>query len=213
MFCKFMMQKTLNLFIMKHLNKFVLSFCILLTSASVFSQTTKKENLPNKNIDVKREYDKDGNLIRYDSTYVYSWSSDSTHQFLPDSILYNFSDMYKMRKKMQEQMEQFFQKDSSDNKVFRHPFFSDDFFGKDFFDPQFFRRDFFSKDSSKNDFFKELEEMLESRKNLRYQHNSKMQKELDSLRHDFLKQRQEYYQQRDSIYRKHNEKKSNTVDI
>ena len=55
--------------------------------------------------------------------------------------------------------------------------------------------------------------MLESRKNLRYRHNSKMQKELDSLRHEFLEQRKEYYQQRDSIYRKHEEKQSNTVDI
>lgn len=43
------------------------------------AQNTNKANNPNERSNVTKEYDEQGNLIRYDSTYVKSWSSgDST---------------------------------------------------------------------------------------------------------------------------------------
>lgn len=203
---------------MKHVSKILLSLCVLLISTSVFSQDTIQKNLPKKNIDVKREYDKDGNLIRYDSTYVYSWSSDSTYHFMPDSVFLNFSDIHEMRKEMQERMQHFFKRDTSVNKSFHHPFFSDDFFDKDFFDkdffdPQFNRKNFFYRDSSHREFFKDLEEMIEGHQFFRQERNKGIHKDLDSLHNEFIKERKEYFRKRDSIYRKHSKEKSNNIDI
>jgi len=39
---------------------------------------TKKQNLPRENSKVTREYDEKGNLIKFDSVYSYSFSSDTT---------------------------------------------------------------------------------------------------------------------------------------
>ena len=41
----------------------------------------KKKNSPDEQVTVKREYDENGNLIRFDSLRVYKWSSDSGFQF------------------------------------------------------------------------------------------------------------------------------------
>jgi hypothetical protein len=57
---------------------------LILASALFFVQaqkTEKKKNGPDEKITVKREYDKNGNLTRFDSLRVYSWSSDSTFRF------------------------------------------------------------------------------------------------------------------------------------
>ena len=43
----------------------------------------KKSNSPKENSTVKREYDDKGNLIKFDSTYTYSWSNDTS---LLDSV-------------------------------------------------------------------------------------------------------------------------------
>lgn len=203
---------------MKGIKKLLLAICVLLISVAAFCQNTESKKLPKKDIKVNKEYDENGNLIRYDSTYVYSWSSDSTHHFFNDSTFFNKMDMSKMHKRMQEQLSRFFGPDSLRQKDHKHPFFSDDFFKDDFFDRDFFDssmfpRNFHQRDSNQSDFFKELEEMMKSRRQFRQQYNNEMQRELDSLRRDFLEQRKKYYQQRDSIYRKHKGMQSNTIDI
>ena len=53
-----------------------LSFC--LTSGLMAQNATKKSIQPKENSKVTREYDEKGNLIRFDSVYSYSYSSDST---------------------------------------------------------------------------------------------------------------------------------------
>lgn len=45
---------------------------------SIAQKSDKKQNLPRENSKVTREYDEKGNLIRFDSVYSYSYSSDST---------------------------------------------------------------------------------------------------------------------------------------
>lgn len=59
--------------------KKTVSFMILLFSTSLlFAQKQMETKLPDEQIKVERKYDDAGNLIRFDSTYVKSWSSDST---------------------------------------------------------------------------------------------------------------------------------------
>ncbi|MCY1721912.1 hypothetical protein OU798_16275 [Prolixibacteraceae bacterium Z1-6] len=57
----------------------------------VFAQDTNKDNNPDEQIIVNKQYDENGNLIQYDSTYVHQWSSsDSTFQFLfPDDPFFS----------------------------------------------------------------------------------------------------------------------------
>ena len=43
----------------------------------VFAQTTSPVAAPQEHIHVKRKYNKQGDLVGYDSTYVKTWSSDS----------------------------------------------------------------------------------------------------------------------------------------
>jgi len=60
---------------------FLISGLVIFTS-QVFAQDTNKENDPDEQTIVNKEYDENGNLIQYDSTYVHHWSSaDSTSKF------------------------------------------------------------------------------------------------------------------------------------
>ncbi len=55
----------------------------------VLAQNGKSQ--PNVHIEVKRELDNNGNVIRYDSTYSWTWSgSDSSSNFLNDSMFFQF---------------------------------------------------------------------------------------------------------------------------
>ncbi|HET8736001.1 MAG TPA: hypothetical protein VFM69_05360 [Pricia sp.] len=98
------------------------------------AQNTEK---PEGTWKVEKEFDEDGNLIRYDS--IYSWSSDGDFEGL--STLDNDSAIESMRSKfnayfpdIEEDFKGFFQNDS----LFSERFFNEDFFrsefGKDFMD-------------------------------------------------------------------------------
>jgi len=45
------------------------------------------KNKPQTNIKVNKEYDNKGNMIRYDSTYSWSYSSDGTNAEINDSMM------------------------------------------------------------------------------------------------------------------------------
>lgn len=77
------------------------------------------KNKPKEDIRVNREYDEKGNLIKFDSVYSYSYSSDST---LKDFDFKNFSDPFGMNMKFfnDSAFNQFFMKDFDS-------FFSDSF--------------------------------------------------------------------------------------
>jgi hypothetical protein len=81
--------------------KKILISAILLAMVIGSCDGQKKENLiacnandtinhPQTNIKVNREYDKNGNLIRYDSTYSYSYSNVSGSPANIDSLLNQF---------------------------------------------------------------------------------------------------------------------------
>ncbi|MFL1011535.1 hypothetical protein [Flavisericum labens] len=86
-------------------------------------QNNKTDIKPDENITVNKEYDDQGNLIKYDSIYSYSYSSNGK---LSDSL------------KLQ------FQKHFNNHSFFNDSFF-DDFFGKDSITGGFHPDDFFQK--------------------------------------------------------------------
>jgi hypothetical protein len=45
---------------------------------SLAQNKDSKSNSPKEDIKVNREYDEQGNLIKFDSTYTYNWSGDTT---------------------------------------------------------------------------------------------------------------------------------------
>lgn len=56
---------------------------VLLISGAGFSvaNAQQKQAKPEEKTIVNKEFDEDGNLIKYDSTFVWSWSGDSAFQF------------------------------------------------------------------------------------------------------------------------------------
>ena len=67
---------------------------LIIISNSFFSQievyvdTTKTES-PNESWNVNKRYDKDGNIIQYDSSYYYSYSSNGEYLNI-DSLISTF---------------------------------------------------------------------------------------------------------------------------
>ena len=51
---------------------------LMFASFQMFVQGAPEKDKPDEKISVNKEYDENGDLIRFDSTYVRSWSSDST---------------------------------------------------------------------------------------------------------------------------------------
>ncbi|MFA9388914.1 MAG: hypothetical protein ACERKD_03855 [Prolixibacteraceae bacterium] len=71
------------------MKRLVYLFVLLLTANWTFAQKDAANILPDSQIKVNKEYDEQGNLIRYDSTSVSSWSSDSTYSFMNVDSLEN----------------------------------------------------------------------------------------------------------------------------
>lgn len=91
-------------------------------------QIWAQKNTPDEKSIVKKEYDENGNLIQYDSTYVWSWNSDSTLNF-------SFDDNFEFGKEFPDIFGDFnsdsiFEKFGFSNKERFLPFENDDFFGQ-----------------------------------------------------------------------------------
>jgi hypothetical protein len=129
----------LNLSAMKRL--VVLAFVLFLvwnhcSGQEIHEKNSKSENkaAPDTEIKVNKEYDEDGNIIKYDSTYSYLYSNTVKDRILIDSILNNFNKNFQQR-------DFFFREPLRGD-----PFFSDEFFSDEFFSDKFFNdRDFNDK--------------------------------------------------------------------
>ena len=95
-----------------------LYFCFI--TGLLAQNTDKKQNQPQENSKVTREYDEQGNLIKFDSVYSYSWSGDSTmiKHFSPEDMTKMFGGAF-----------DFF----NDSTIHNHSFFGD--FDQLFADP------------------------------------------------------------------------------
>ncbi|WP_423126551.1 hypothetical protein [Gaoshiqia sp. Z1-71] len=78
---------------MKKLIPFMLFFVLV---NCCLAQKKEKAKLPEEQIQVNKEFDENGNLIRFDSTYVWSWSSDSANlnTFNLDAIRREMENMF-----------------------------------------------------------------------------------------------------------------------
>jgi len=85
------------------MKRFVFLVILFLAFVVVQAQSQKSTAQPNEQSKVTREYDDNGNLIRFDSTYVKSWSSDST---------LNRADIDQLQKQMEEMFGGSFGEDS-----------------------------------------------------------------------------------------------------
>ncbi len=116
------------------------------------NKSSALKTAPKEDIKVNKEYDKDGNLIKYDSTYTYFYSNIENDTIAEDSIFTNFKNMFGL------------QYPFSYRPYFNDLFFEDslmkyDFYKKDFFTERFMKnmekteKMFQEMDSIKNHFF------------------------------------------------------------
>jgi len=92
-----------------------------------------KQNAPKTNIKVNKEYDKNGNLKSYDSTYTYYYSNIGQDSALADSIFTAFTKNFKMSYPFSSE-----------------PYFNDLFFQDSLLKYDFYKEDFFSERFKKN---------------------------------------------------------------
>lgn len=115
-----------------------------------------EKNKPQTNIIVNKEYDEEGNLIRYDSTYSSFYSNLEGDSLLADSILGNFKrNLFKQFPMSQSPFfESFFFEDS----LWEYDFYKNDFFRERYrLNQKRMEELFWEMDSIKNKFFEEQE--------------------------------------------------------
>ncbi|GAB1450104.1 hypothetical protein MASR2M47_01600 [Draconibacterium sp.] len=104
----------------------LIAFLILLFCASI--PIWAQKNAPQEKSTVKKEYDENGNLIQFDSTYVWQWSSDSTFTLPLDG---NFAFGHQFPQLFGEfNADSIFQKFGFSNKDMLMPFGDEDFFSQ-----------------------------------------------------------------------------------
>jgi len=130
----------------------LLFLTISCNAQNVESKKTDDKNKPKTSIIVNKEYDENGNLIRYDSTYSYFYSNIENDSTLADSSFTSF--------------QKYFYKSFPD---FESPFFDDMFFEDSLLTYDFYKKDFFSKRFELNrKMFDEMFEKMDSLKNKFY---------------------------------------------
>lgn len=107
---------------------------------------------PKTNIKVNKEYDKNGNLIKYDSTYSYYYSNIEGDTLLRDSIFDQFRTHFNQKYFFSE--EPFFHDLFFQDSLLNFDFYKNDFFSKRFHNNmEHMDRLFHEMDSIKNQFF------------------------------------------------------------
>lgn len=109
----------------------------------------KDQNKPQTNIKVIKKYDKNGNLVKYDSTYSYYYSNMKNDSIVRDSAVAQFKRYFNNKYKFSEE-----------------PFFKDLFFQDSLLKYDFYNKDFFTKRFRNNmDKMDKLFEQMDSLKN------------------------------------------------
>lgn len=110
---------------------------------------TKDQDKPKTNIKVIKKYDKNGNLVKYDSTYSYYYSNVKNDSIVRDSAFSQFRRYFNNKYKFSEE-----------------PFFRDLFFQDSLLKYDFYNKDFFSKRFQNNmDKMGKLFDQMDSLKN------------------------------------------------
>ena len=120
---------------MKRLGILAFAISIILNSCNGQKKTDETEMIndtinPKTNIIVNKEYDDDGNLIRYDSTYSSYYSNIEADTILGDSLFNNFKDFFNQNYGFSNQ-----------------PYFNNFFFEDSLLQYDFYKRDLFYSQS------------------------------------------------------------------
>ena len=155
---------------MKRITVFLISV-LMLSSCNAQtdkeSKDTKKDSIkPKVDFKVNKEYDENGNLIKYDSIYTYYYSNIDKNAMMNDSIFKKFNEHFNTKSP--------FIDDSFFNDFFREDMYSEDaFFSEDFFrgnskkNQMMMMNKILSKmDSLKNEFFIKQYPLKEEKKDL-----------------------------------------------
>lgn len=141
---------------MKSIGYIVLAFLLSLSSCNGQSVKEKKDtsvkNTPKTDIKVNKEYDENGNLIRFDSTYSSYYSNILNDTVLSDSIFNNFKSLFNQKYLFSQQpyFNEFFFQDS----LLKYDFYKNDFFWSRYKNNmQKMDKLFLEMDSMKNYFF------------------------------------------------------------
>ena len=126
-------------------------------SSGIYSQNQNDTaNAPRYNIKVNKQYDDSGHLIKYDSSYSYTYSSaGGMNQIKDDSIYKKFSEYF------QKNYSPFF------NSPLNGLFYRDSLFKYDFFNNDYFMKRF----EMNNDLFEKMYRRMDSIKNSYMQRN------------------------------------------
>lgn len=121
--------------------------------------TSMSEKNPDVKIKVHKTYDKNGNLVGYDSTYFYSYTSGNGHNkvYNADSLIQQFKKSVPEKLSDQFGIHGFNNLFSDNNPKFYRNFLNDKYFSKSFENEQkHFNKLINSMDSLKNAFFNSL---------------------------------------------------------
>jgi hypothetical protein len=142
---------------MKKIIFFITVVAIIFNSCNAQKKGNKKnndnvKNIPKTNIVVNKEYDDNGDLIKYDSVYTYYYSNIEGNPKLEDSILNKFKSTF--NDKYFFSNEPFFDNLFFNDSLLIYDFYKEDFFTKRFYDNmQMMEQLFMQMDSVKNHFF------------------------------------------------------------
>lgn len=106
--------------------KRILIFQMFFLTGVLAVQAQQKQTIPQEKSIVNKEFDENGNLLKYDSTYVWQWNPDSTFNF-------SFDDKFAFGKQLPGMFEEFFNDSVFEqfgflNKRDFQPFGDEDFF-------------------------------------------------------------------------------------
>ncbi len=135
---------------MKRILIITLAITMTLLSCNGQNKSTdkrQKENMPQTNIKVNKEYDKNGNLIKYDSTYSSYYSNIVSNSKLRDSIFNNFKSKFNQSYSF------------SNQPFFDKSFFEDSLLGYDFYKKDFFFQRFKNNMDRMDSLFREMDVM------------------------------------------------------
>ncbi len=141
---------------MKRIYIVALACSLTLISCNAQTQKSEKEakgNKPQTSIKVNRQYDKNGNLIKFDSTYSSYYSNVKGDTTLKDSILNKFKKEF--NKSYLFSNEPYFNNFFFQDSLMKYDFYKKDFFYNRFRDNMQQMDSLFSEmDKMKNNFFR-----------------------------------------------------------
>ena len=113
---------------------FVVFFSALMScnSQGINKKPQKDKNTPHEKVTVNRKYDKNGNLVEFDSTYTSYYSNVKSDTVQIDSVLNDFPQFFNEELNMKPN--NFFNSFFIEDTAFNSQFFHDDYFEKQFLD-------------------------------------------------------------------------------